>query len=86
MEKLLEKQTDRKIKVLQFDNVGGYKRDQFQRFGQNSCIDIHFTVRKQIGVAKKLNSALLEKVRCLLSNAQLDNSFLVRLWYMLIIS
>ena len=59
----MEKQPDRKIKVLQFDNVGEYIRDQFLRFGQNNGIDMHFTIRKQIGVAKKMN--LLEKIRYL---------------------
>jgi len=37
---------------------------------------MHFTVRKQIREAKELNCVLLEKIRCLLSNAQLDKTFL----------
>ena len=36
---------------------------------------MHFTVRKQIGVARDMNRALVEKVRCLFSNAKLDKSF-----------
>ena len=39
------------------------------------CISVHFIVGKQIGMAKEMNSALLEKVRYLLSNASLDKSF-----------
>jgi len=35
-------------------------------------VDMQFTDRKQIGVAKKLNCALLEKIQCLLPNTQLD--------------
>jgi len=72
----MEKLISRKIKVLQFDNVGEYK-DLFLQFGQNNDIGIHFTVRKQIEIAKELNCALLEKVRYLLSNASLDKSFWV---------
>jgi len=72
----MEKQPDRKIKMLQFDNIKEYKRDQFLRFGSSDDIDMHFTVWKQIWVVKVMNLALLEKVRCLLSNAQLDKSFL----------
>ena len=71
----MEKQTGRKIKVLQFNNVSEYKRDQFLRFGQNNGIDMHFTVRKQIGVPQELNCVLMEKVWSQLSNAQLDKLF-----------
>jgi len=59
--------------VLQIDNVGKYN-NQFLRFEQNNEIDIHFTIRKH-GVAKEMNLFLLEKIRHLLSNAQLGNSF-----------
>ena len=63
----MEKQTDRKIRVLQIDNVGEYK-NQFLQFGQNNGISIHFKIGKH-GMAKEMNRFLLEKVRCLLSNA-----------------
>ena len=59
----MEKQTGRKIKELQIDNI---ERDmnQFLRFGQNTGIGTHFT--KGInGLAKKENRSLLEKVWCL---------------------
>ena len=36
---------------------------------------MHFTVQKQIGMAKEMNCALLKKNRCLLSNTQLDKLF-----------
>ena len=39
---MIEKQTERKIKVVQIDSVGEYK-DQFLRFDQNTDIGIHFT-------------------------------------------
>jgi len=69
----MEKQTGRKIKELQFDNVERYK-NQFLQFGQNTSIGTHFTD----GIhecTKEINCSLLEKARCLLSNAQLDKSF-----------
>ena len=36
---------------------------------------MHFTIQKQIGVAKEMNRVLLKKVWCLLSNVQLDKLF-----------
>jgi len=69
----MEKQTGRKIKVLQFDHVGEYI-DRFLQFSQNSSIGIQFTVGKY-WVAKEMNRPLLKKVQYLLSNAQLDKLF-----------
>ena len=56
--------------------IGNVERDmnQFLRFGQNIGIGIHFT-EGIYGLAKKVDRSLLEKVRCLLSNARLDKSF-----------
>ena len=68
-----EKQTGRKIKELQIDNIERYK-NQFLRFGQNTGIGTQFTDRIH-GLAKEINRFLLEKVQYLLSNAQLDKSF-----------
>jgi len=59
--------------MFQVNHVGKYK-DQFRRFGKKTGIDIHFTIEKH-ELTKEMNHSLLEKVRCLLSNAQLDKSF-----------
>ena len=48
--------------------------NQFLRFSQNTGIGTHFTDGIH-GLAKEINHSLLEKTRCLLSNAQLDKSF-----------
>jgi len=64
----MEKHTERKIKVLQFDRFGEFK-DRLLQFGLNNSIGIHFTIEKH-RVAKEVNRSLLENVRCLLSNAQ----------------
>ena len=69
---MMEKQIDRKIKVLQIDSVREYK-DQFLRFGQNTSIGVHFT-NKIHRVAKKINRSLLKKVQYLLFYASLDNT------------
>ncbi|KAH9734322.1 hypothetical protein KPL71_017332 [Citrus sinensis] len=76
--KLVETQTGRKIKVLRSDNWGEYTSDPFLQVCQNEGIKRHFTVRdspQQNGVAERMNLALLEKVRCMLSNAGLDKKF-----------
>ncbi|KAH9660217.1 hypothetical protein KPL70_024138 [Citrus sinensis] len=76
--KLVETQTGRKIKVLRSDNVGEYTSDPFLQVCQNEGIKRHFTVRhtpQQNGVAERMNCTLLEKVRCMLSNAGLDKKF-----------
>ena len=48
------------------------------QFGQNNGIGIHFTNRKD-EIAKKINRALLEKVRYFLSNASLNKSYWVEI-------
>ena len=62
----MEKQTDRKIKVLHIDSVGEYK-DQLLQFDQNTGIRIHF-IYGIYGMAKKMNRSFLEKfsVYCLM--------------------
>jgi len=42
---MIEKQTVKKIKVLQIDNIEEYK-NQFLQFIQNNWIDIHFKIGK----------------------------------------
>ncbi|KAH9679174.1 CCHC-type domain-containing protein [Citrus sinensis] len=77
-EKLVETQTGRKIKILRSDNGGEYTYDPFLQVCQNEGIKRHFTVRhtpQQNGMAKHINHTLLEKVRCMLSNTDLDKKF-----------
>ncbi|KAH9751460.1 hypothetical protein KPL71_014309 [Citrus sinensis] len=76
--KLVETKTSRKIKVLRSDNGGEYTSDPFLQVCQNEGIKRHFTMRhtlQQNGVAERINRTLLEKVRCMLSNASLDKKF-----------
>ncbi|KAH9650145.1 hypothetical protein KPL70_026248 [Citrus sinensis] len=76
--KLVETQTGRKIKVLRSDNGGEYTSNPFLQVCQNEGIKRHLTVRhtpQQNSVAERMNCTLLEKVRCMLSNAGLDKRF-----------
>ena len=78
--KMVENQTGRKIKVLRSDNGIEYRNDQFSIFCKKEGISRHFTVRdtpQQNGEAERMNQTLLEKVRCMLSNAGLGKQFWV---------
>ena len=75
---MVENQTGRKIKCIRTDNGGEYKNDHFNKVCENDGIVRHFTVRhtpQQNGVAERMNRTLLEKVRCMLSNAGLGKEF-----------
>ncbi|XP_016540818.1 uncharacterized protein LOC107841395 [Capsicum annuum] len=78
VEARVENQKGRKIKVLQTENGGEYKSDPFLDVCQDCGIVCHFTVRKipqQNGVSERMNKSLVEKVRCMLSNAGLGRKF-----------
>ncbi|KAG8479441.1 hypothetical protein CXB51_029725 [Gossypium anomalum] len=75
---MIENQTGKKIKWLRTDNGGEYKNDPFFDVCQEHGIVRHFTIRdtpQQNGVAERMNRTLLEKVRCMLSNAGLGKQF-----------
>ena len=75
---MIETQSGRKIKRLRTDNGGEYKNDLFQKICEENGIIRHFTVKntpQQNGVAERMNRTLLEKVRCMLSNAGLGKEF-----------
>ena len=75
---MVETQTGRKVKRLRLDNGGEYKNDQFLQICQDEGIVRHFTVQdtpQQNGVAERMNQTILEKVRCMLSNARLGKEF-----------
>ncbi|KAE8684117.1 hypothetical protein F3Y22_tig00111151pilonHSYRG00072 [Hibiscus syriacus] len=76
--KMMETQTGRKIKRFRTDNGGEYKNDPFLKVCEEEGIVRHFTVRgtpQQNGVAERMNRTLVEKVRCMLSNAGLGKEF-----------
>ena len=74
----MELQTSKKIKILRSENGGEYKSDPFLQLCRDEDIERHFTVRKtlqQNGMVERFNLTLLEKMRCLLSNSGLNQSF-----------
>ncbi|KAG8500107.1 hypothetical protein CXB51_003710 [Gossypium anomalum] len=75
---MVETQTGRKVKRLRLDNGTDYKNDPFLQVCQDEGIVRYFTVRdtpQQNGVAERMNRTMLEKVRCMLSNAGLGKEF-----------
>ena len=75
---LIEKQTERKVKRLRTDNGLEFCSIEFNKFCKDEGIARQLTVRntpQQDGVAEQMNKTLLERTRCLLSNAGLNRSF-----------
>ncbi|KAH9680676.1 hypothetical protein KPL71_026642 [Citrus sinensis] len=74
----LTKQLLWEVKRFRSDNGGEYKNDPFIQICQDEGIVRHFIVRdtpQQNGVAECMNWTILEKVRCMLSNAGLGKEF-----------
>ncbi|KAJ9541754.1 hypothetical protein OSB04_028260 [Centaurea solstitialis] len=75
---LIENQVGKKIKQLRTDNGLEFCSGEFDRFCKDEGIARHRTVRhtpQQNGVAERMNRTLLERVRCVLSNAGLSRGF-----------
>ena len=81
---LIENQTGKKIKRLRTDNGLEYLSGEFNRFCADAGIARHKTVRgtpQQNGVAERMNRTLLERARCMLSNAGLEEDFWALLFW-----
>lgn len=75
---LVEKETDRKIKMIRSDNGGEYINNQFQEFLQQQGIRHQTTVphcSPQNGVAERANRTIMDKARCMLQDAGLGSEF-----------
>ena len=75
---LMETQTEKRLKRLRTDNDLEFSSSDFENFCKSKGIARHRTVRhtpQQIGLAEKMNRTLIEKVRCMLFNANLSNHF-----------
>jgi len=71
---LVENQTGRKIKKLRTDNGLEFVESEFEEFYMINGIARHKTLvgkSQQNGIAERINRTLLEKARCMLSNAGL---------------
>ncbi|KAG8478019.1 hypothetical protein CXB51_027833 [Gossypium anomalum] len=70
----------KQIKYLRTDNGLEFCSDEFNRLCKSEGIMRHLTVRhtpQQNGVAERMNRTIMEKVRCMFSNANLPKSFWV---------
>ena len=75
---LVENQTGKKVKRLRTDNGLEFCSSEFDEFCRANGIARHHTVRhtpQQNGVAERMNQTLLERARCMLSNAGLSRMF-----------
>lgn len=76
--KLVENQTNKKIKVLRSDNGKEFVNKQVSQFLKESGIIHQTTVEytpEQNGVAERANRTIMEKARCLLEEANLSSKF-----------
>ncbi|GKD06180.1 gypsy type transposase, partial [Tanacetum coccineum] len=77
---LIENQTVKKIKKLRTDNGLEFCRESFNALCRKYGIARHHTLVRtpqQNGVAERMNRTIMEKVRCMLSHANLDKDFWV---------
>ncbi|KAG8502990.1 hypothetical protein CXB51_000989 [Gossypium anomalum] len=75
---MIEKQTGKQIKYLRTDNGLEFCSDEYNRLCKSEGIMRHLTVRhtpQQNGVAEQMNRTIMEKVRYMLSNANLSKLF-----------
>jgi len=72
---MIEKQIGKKVKRLRTDNGMEFCSTEFDQFYKNEEIVLHDTVQytpQQNGVAERMSMTLLERARCMLSNASLS--------------
>ncbi|GJX19222.1 retrovirus-related pol polyprotein from transposon TNT 1-94 [Tanacetum coccineum] len=77
---LIENQTGKKIKKLRTDNGLEFCGESFNALCRKYGIARHHTLVRtpqQNGVAERMNRTIMEKVRCMLSHANLDKDFWV---------
>ncbi|KAH9764272.1 hypothetical protein KPL70_001465 [Citrus sinensis] len=75
---LIENQTGKKIKRLRTDNGLEYCSKEFEDFYKYKGIARHRTVTytpQQNGLAERMNRTIIERVRCMLLNANLSKGF-----------
>ena len=75
---MIEKQKGKQIKNFRTDNGLEFHSDEFTVLCKKEGIVRHKTVCKtpqQNSVAERMNRTIMEKVRCMLANANLPKSF-----------
>ena len=75
---MVEKQTERKVKVLRTDNGMEFCSGAFKSYCRKEGIVRHHTIPhtpQQNGVAERMNRTIISKARCMLSNSGLSRRF-----------
>lgn len=75
---LIEKQSERKIKVFRTDNGTEYVNNEFEKFCKTNGIIHQMTnvyTPQQNGVAERVNRTIVEKAKCLLFDAGLSKCY-----------
>jgi transposase InsO family protein len=75
---MVEKQTERKVKVLRTNNGMEFCYGDFMSFCKKECIVWHHTMPlmpQQNGVAECTNIKVISKAQCMLSNSGLSRKF-----------
>ncbi|RLM60992.1 retrotransposon protein, putative, Ty1-copia subclass [Panicum miliaceum] len=75
---MIERQTERKVKLLRTDNGGEFCSDVFNDYCRQEGIVRHHTIPhtpQQNGVAERMNRTIISKARCMLSNARMSKRF-----------
>ena len=75
---MIERQTEKKVKVLRTDNGGEFCSDAFDDYCRKEGIVRHHTIPytpQQNGVAERMNRTIISKARCMLSNAHMNKRF-----------
>jgi transposase InsO family protein len=74
---MIERQIDRKVKVLRTDNGGEFCSAAFNDYCRQEGIVRHHTIpyTQQNGVAERMNKTIISKARCMLSNAKMNTRF-----------
>ena len=75
---MIERQTDKKVKLLRTDNGGEFCSYEFNNFCRREGILRHHIIPytpQQNGVAERMNRAIISKARCIFSNAKINKHF-----------
>lgn len=75
---LMENQTSRKVKMIRTNNGLEFCSSEFDTFNKQHGIVRHRIVRhtpQQNGLVERMNKTLIEKVKCMLLNANLSKYF-----------
>ena len=75
---MIERQTERKVKLLRTDNGGEFCSNAFNDYCRKEGIVRHLTIPytpQQNGVAERMNRTIISKARCMISNARMSKRF-----------